>query len=60
MSTTDGIVSSTIYDKRDDFNFEIDYSPFLDGAVPPSPSYGAYISQLISFEIVCSNVSVLM
>ena len=49
LSITNGIVSSKIYDKRDDFNFEIVNSPFLDGAVPRSPSYGVYISQLIRF-----------
>ena len=49
LSVTNGIVSSKIYDKRDDFNFEIVYFPFLDGYVPRSPSYGVYISQLIRF-----------
>ena len=38
------IVSSKIYDKRDDFNFETVNFPFLDGDVPRSPSYGVYIS----------------
>ena len=47
LSITNGIVSSKIYDKRDDFNFEIVNFPFLDGDVPRSPSYGVYISQLI-------------
>ena len=56
MSTTNGIVSSKIYDKQDDFNFEIVIFPFLDGDVPGSPSYGVYISQLICFARVCSNV----
>ena len=51
-----GIVSSKIYDKWDDFNFEIVNFPFLDGDVPRSPSYGVYISQLIRFARVCSNV----
>ena len=36
--------------------FEIVNFPFLDGDVPRSPSYGVYISQLISFARVCSNV----
>ena len=52
-----GIVSSKIYDKRDNFNFEIVNFPFLDGDVPRSPSYGVYISQLIRFARVCSNVN---
>ena len=57
LSITNGIVSSKIYDKQDDFNFEIvNFPPFLEGDVPRSPSYGAYISQLIRFARVCSNV----
>ena len=57
LSKTNGIVSSKIYDKQDDFNFEIVNFPFLDGDVPRSPSYGVYISQLIRFARVCSNVN---
>ena len=56
LSITNCIVSSKIYDKRDNFNFEIVNFQFLDGDVPRSPSYGVYISQLISFARVCSNV----
>ena len=56
LSITNGIVSSKIYDKQDDFNFEIVNFPFLYGDVPLSPSYGVYISQLIRFARVCSNV----
>ena len=58
MSITNGIVSSKIYDKQDDFNFEIIIVnfPFLDGDVPHSPPYGVYISQFIRFARVCSNV----
>ena len=56
LSITNGIISSKINDKRDDFNFEIVNFPFLDGDVPRSPSYGVYISQLIRFARVCSNV----
>ena len=55
LSITNGIVSSKIYDKRDDFDFEIVNFPFLDGDVPRSPSYGVYISQLICFARVNSN-----
>ena len=56
LSIINGIVSSKHYDKRDDFNFEIGKFPFLDGDVPRSPSYGVFISQLIRFARVCSNV----
>ena len=44
LSITNGIASSKIYDKRDDFNFEIVNFPFFDGDVPCPPSYGVYIS----------------
>ena len=57
LSITNGIVSSKIYDKWDDFHFKIVNFPFLDGDVPRSPSYGVYISQLIRFARVCSNVN---
>ena len=42
--------------KSYDFDFEIVNFPFLDGDVPRSPSYGVYISQLIRFARVCSNI----
>ena len=50
------IVSTKIYDKRADFDFEIVNFPFLDGDVPRSTSYGAYISQLIGFARASSYV----
>ena len=56
LSIINGIVSSKHYDKWDDFNFEIVKFQFLDGDVPCSPSYGVYISQLIRFARVCSNI----
>ena len=56
LSITNGIVSSKTYDKRDDFNFKIVNFPFLDGDVPRVPSYGVYISLLVPFARVCSNV----
>ena len=55
LSITNDIASSKIYDKRDDFNFEIVNFPSLDGDVPRSTSYGVY-SRLICFARVCSNV----
>ena len=46
-----------MYDTRDDFDFEIVNSPFLDGDVPRSTSYGVYISQLIRFARASSSVA---
>ena len=53
---SNGFVSSKIYDKRDDFDFDIVNFPFLDGDVPRSTSYGVYISQIIRFARVSSHV----
>ena len=57
LSVSNGFVSSKIYDKRDDFDFEIANFPFLDDDVPRSTSHGVYISQLIRFARVCSHVA---
>ena len=56
LSISNGFVSSKIYDKRDDFDFDIVIFPFLDGDVPRSTSYGVYISQLIRSARVSSHV----
>ena len=57
LSISNGFVSSKIYDKRDDFDFDIVNFPFLGGDVPRSTSHGVYISQLIRFARVSSYVA---
>ena len=52
LSVSNGFVSSKIYDKRDDFDFDIVNFPFLDGDVPRRAS-----SQLIRFARVCNHVT---
>ena len=44
LSISNDIVSTKIYDKRDDFDFEIVNFHFLNGAVTRSTSYGVVIS----------------
>ena len=56
ISISNGKLHTKIYDKRDDFSFPIVNFPFLDGDVPLGPSYGVYISQLVRFARVCSDV----
>ena len=51
------IYKTKIYDKRDDFDFDIVNFPFLDGDVPRRSSYGVYISQLICFVSASSHVT---
>ena len=57
LSIANGFVSSKIYDKRDDFDFDIVNFPFLDGDVPRRASFGVYILQLIRFARVCNHVA---
>ena len=52
-----GTVSTKIYDKPDDFDFDIVNFPFLDGDVPRRTSYGVYISQQIRFARAFSNLN---
>ena len=45
-----------MYDKRDEFDFDIVIFPLLDSIVPRRPFYRVYISQLIRFARLCSHV----
>ena len=57
LSISNGFVSSKIYDKRDDLDFDIVNFPFLDRDVPRSTFYGINISQFIRFARVSSHVT---
>ena len=46
LSISNDIVSTKIYDKRYDFDFEFVNFPFLDGVVSRYTSYGVFSSQL--------------
>ena len=48
-------IHTSVYDKRDNFEFPIVNFPWLSGDVPRLPSYGIYISQLIRFA-KCTSV----
>ena len=51
----DGKLRTSLYDKRDDFNFYIRNFPFLSSNIPSSPAYGVYITQLIRYVRACSS-----
>ena len=57
LSISNGTVSTKIYDKQDDFMFDIVNFPFLDGDVPRRTSHGVCISQLIRFARASSGLS---
>ena len=50
-----GQLRTSLYDKRDDFNFHITNFPFLSSNIPSSPAYGVFISQLIRYARACSS-----
>ena len=57
LSLANGVVTSKIYNKRDDLDFGIVNFTLSDGDVPRSTYYGVYISQLIRFARVSSHVT---
>ena len=50
-----GQLRTSLYDKRDDFNFHMTNFPFLGSNIPSSPAYGVFISQLIRYARACSS-----
>ena len=46
---------TSIYDKRDDFNFHITNLPFLSSNISSSPAYCVFISQVIRYARACSS-----
>ena len=51
----DSQLHTSIYDKRDNFNFHITNCPFLISIIPVSPAYGVFISQRIRHARACSS-----
>ena len=49
----DGQLHTSIYDKRDDFNFHITNFPFLSSNISSLPAYGVLISQFIWYTQAC-------
>ena len=45
-----------MYDKRDDFDFDIVNFPFLDGDVPCRTSYAVSISKIIRLSRMCNHL----
>ena len=49
LSVSGDVVSTRVYDRRDDFGFGVVGFPFLDGDVPRSASCGVCVSRFIRF-----------
>ena len=56
LSISNGFVSFKIYDKRNDFDFDIVNFPFLDGDVPHSTSYGVLILTVPRRYFCCGSL----
>ena len=52
---SDGQLRTSLYDKRDDFNFYITNFPFLSSNIPSSQVYGVFIWQLIRYARASSS-----
>ena len=44
-----------VYDKRDNFSFEIINFPFMSSNIPVNPTHGVYISQLVRISRICDT-----
>ena len=56
MSDNFSNLNFSIYDKRDDFDFEIVNFPYLDSCIPRRPALGIFLSQLIRYARLCSKL----
>ena len=50
----DNIISTSIYDKRDAFDFPIVSFPNLSGNIPLKSSYGVFIGELVRYARACT------
>ena len=56
ITLENGKYSTTLYDKRDSFQFNIINFPDMSSNIPSKPAYGVYISQLVHIgRILCST-----
>ena len=52
---SDDQLRTSLYDKRDEFNFHITNFSFQSSNIPSSPAYGVFIKQLIRYARACSS-----
>ena len=52
---SDGQLHTSVYDKRNYFNFHILNFPFLSSNIPSSPAYGVFICKPIRYARACSS-----
>jgi len=52
----DGGISTSIFDKRDAFDFPIVNFPTLSGNIPQKSSYGVFIGELVRYARACTHL----
>ena len=55
ITINNGKYSTSVYDKRDSFQFDVINFPHLSSNIPAKPAYGVYISQLVRIGRICST-----
>ena len=54
LFNSNGELKFRVYDKQDDFNFDIVNYPFSDSCIPKKSALGVYVSQLLRYARICS------
>ena len=49
IESENSILKFSVYDKRDDFSFDIVNFPYIDSCIPKKSAFGVYYSQLIRY-----------
>ena len=55
ITINNGKYSTTVYSKRESFQFDVINFPHLSSNIPAKPAYVVYISQLVRIGRVCST-----
>ena len=56
----DNKIKIKLYDKREDYNFEIVNYPHLHSNIPEKIAYGVFTSQIIRYARICTRVKLLI
>ena len=54
VTITDAIISTSIYDKRDAYDFPIVNFPTLTGNIPKKSSYGVFTGEVVRYARACT------
>ena len=54
ISIKNGFISTSIYDKRDSFDFPIVNFPFMDGNIPKQIANGVFVGELVRYARACT------